>query len=82
MKFGFRVPNFRKRLAARTSLKRFVRQSLGLKAPRGFGWLTHPHRALYNRVYSRTTRPVGCAVSFIVLGAGLASVSILLRFMA
>ena len=53
-----------KRLAARTSLKRYVRHTLGLKAPRGWGWLTNPRRAAYNRVYRRTT--VGCAPIFML----------------
>jgi hypothetical protein len=52
---GFRQPSFRKRVAARTSLKRYVRHSLGFKAPRGWGWLTNPKKAAYNRVYYRTT---------------------------
>jgi hypothetical protein len=60
VRFGFRVPSLRKRIAARTSLKRYVRHSLGLKAPRGWGWLTNPRKAAYNRVYNRTTR--GCLV--------------------
>lgn len=55
MKFGFRKPSFKKRLAARTSWKRAVRHNLGLKAPRGWGWLTNPKKAAYNRVYNRTT---------------------------
>ena len=55
MKFGFRIPSLKKRIAARTSLKRFVRHSMGLKAPRGFGVITNPKRALYNRIYTRTT---------------------------
>jgi hypothetical protein len=55
MKFGFRIPSLRKRIAARTSWKRFVRNSLGLKAPRGWGWITNLHKALYNRIYRRTT---------------------------
>lgn len=65
MKFGFRIPSLKKRIAARTSVKRFVRHNLGLKAPRGWGWLTNPMRALYNRIYNRTTR--GCLVLFLVL---------------
>jgi hypothetical protein len=60
MKFGIRVPSLRKRIAARTSFKRVVRHSLGLKAPRGWGWVTNPKRAAYNRIYNRTT--VGCAL--------------------
>ena len=70
MKFGFRKPSLRKSLAARTSMKRFIRHSLGLKAPRGWGWLTDPRRAAYNRVYHRTTFDLrraaagkGCLVS-------------------
>lgn len=55
MKFGMRRPSIRKSFAARTSPKRFIRHSLGLKAPRGWGWLTNPKRAAYNRVYNRTT---------------------------
>jgi hypothetical protein len=64
VRFGFRVPSIRKRISARTSLKRYVRNSLGLKAPRGWGWITNPRKAAYNRIYSRTTR--GCLV---VVGA-------------
>lgn len=60
MKFGIRVPSLTKRIAARTSLKRYVRHSLGLKAPRGWGWITNPKKAAYNRVYNRTS--VGCLI--------------------
>ena len=72
VKFGFRVPSLTKRISARTSLKRYVRNSLGLKAPRGWGWLTNPRKAAYNRVYNRTTR--GCLVVLVVMGLGLVSV--------
>jgi hypothetical protein len=65
MKFGIRTPSLRKRIAARTSVKRYVRHSLGFKAPRGWGWLTNPKRAAYNRVYNRTT--VGCVVPLVVV---------------
>jgi hypothetical protein len=60
VRFGFRVPSLKKRISARTSLKRAIRHRAGLKAPRGWGWITNPKRAAYNRVYSRTTR--GCLV--------------------
>ncbi|HAZ3446970.1 TPA: hypothetical protein JD357_005703 [Citrobacter freundii] len=55
MKFGFRTPSLKKSIAARTSVSRMVRHSLGVKAPCGWGWLTNPKKAAYNRVYSRTT---------------------------
>jgi hypothetical protein len=65
VRFGFRVASIRKRLSARTSLKRYVRNSLGLKAPRGWGWLTNPRKAAYNRICSRTMR--GCLVALLIL---------------
>jgi len=55
VKFGISKPSVRKSIAARTSVKRYVRNSLGLKAPRGYGWLTNPKKAAYNRVYNRTS---------------------------
>lgn len=55
MRFGPRKPSIRKSIAARTSLTRAIQNSLGLKAPRGYGWLTNPRKAAYNRVDNRTT---------------------------
>lgn len=70
VRFGFRVPSLKKRFSARTSLKRYVRHSLGFKAPRGWGWLTNPRKASYNRVYNRTTR--GCLVVVLLCTAVVA----------
>lgn len=61
----FRVPSLTRRLAARTSIKRVVRDQLGLKAPRGWGWLTNPKRAASNRVYNRTS--IGCGAVIVAL---------------
>jgi hypothetical protein len=55
MKFGLRKPSLKRRLSARTSPSRYIRHSLGLKVPKGFGWLTNPQKTAYNRVYNRTT---------------------------
>lgn len=55
MKFCIRKPSLKKSIAARTSVKRYVRHNLGLKAPRGYGGITNPKKAAYNRVYHRTT---------------------------
>lgn len=65
MKFGFRIPSISKRIAARTSVKRIIRHNLGFKAPRGLGWIADPKKALYNKVYNKTSR--GCLVSVVVL---------------
>jgi len=74
MKFGPRIPSLRKRIAARTSPARFIRHSLGLKAPRGWGWMTNPKRALYNRIYNRTTfgiLPSGCLMPILLVVAAI-----------
>jgi hypothetical protein len=65
MKFGFRIPSIKKRIAARTSVKRVLRHNLGLKAPRGLGWITDPKKALYNKVYNKTSR--GCMFNIVVI---------------
>ena len=75
MKFGFRIPSIKKRIAARTSVKRVIRHNLGLKAPRGLGWFTNPKKALYNRAYNKTSR--GCMFQiaiFISIGVSLVSI--------
>ena len=81
MKFGFRKPSIRKRISARTSLKRAIRHRAGLKAPRGWGWLTNPKKAAYNRVYHRTTK--GCLVFIVPIAAGalLTSAGMVLVFL-
>jgi hypothetical protein len=73
VKIGFRVPSLKKRIRARTSWKRALRHRAGLKAPRGWGWVTNPKKAAYNRVYQRTTR--GCLV--VLLMGGLCSLALI-----
>ncbi len=51
MKFGFRIPSLKKRILGSSSLKR----KLGFRAPKGFGVITNPKKALYNKVYNKTT---------------------------
>jgi hypothetical protein len=67
MKIGIRIPSIKKRIAARTSVKRYIRHSLGLKAPRGWGWITNPKIAAYNRIYNRTTVGSGCMIVLLSL---------------
>lgn len=67
MAWGFRKPSLRGRISARTSIKRHARHSLGLKAPRGMGWITNPRKAAYNRIYNRTTFGLGRGCLVMVL---------------
>lgn len=61
MKVGFRKPSIKRSISARTTgqLKRAVKRELipGY-GKRGMGIL-HPKKALYNRVYRRTTFGLG-----------------------
>ena len=72
-----RIPSLKKRVAARTSWKRYVRHNLGLKAPRGYGWLTNPRKAAYNRIYNRTS--IGCVTIFVSLAMLLSVLLVALR---
>lgn len=55
MKFGFRKPSLKRRISARTSIKRQVAHRAGIKMPRGYGFLRSPKKAVYNKVYNRTS---------------------------
>lgn len=55
MKIGIRKPSLNKSIAARISLKRKVNNALGLRMPRGLGFLRNPKKAMYNKIYNRTT---------------------------
>ena len=61
MKFGFRKPSIKRSISARTTgqAKRAIKRALipGY-GKRGMGIL-HPKKALYNRVYRRTTFGLG-----------------------
>ncbi|MFI3217625.1 MAG: CFI-box-CTERM domain-containing protein [Methylococcales bacterium] len=64
MKFGYRKPSLKKSIAARTSLKRAI--SAKTRVPKGFGFITNPKKAAYNRVYNRTTK--SCYIATAVYG--------------
>ncbi len=58
MKFGMRKPSLKKSISARTKgkLKRSIKRALipgyGKK---GMGWIKNPRKALYNKVYKKTS---------------------------
>lgn len=55
IKIGPRKPSLKKRISARTSIKRQVVHRAGLKMPRGYGAVRDPKKYAYNKVYNRTT---------------------------
>lgn len=70
----FRAPSLKKRISARTSIPRIIRHRIGLKAPRGYGWITNPKKAMYNRVYNKTS--IGCVTFFMLITFILVSIAI------
>lgn len=69
MKFGIRTPSLKKRISARISPKRILAHSVGLKMPRGYGWVRNPKKYLYNKIYNKTS----FSIDSIVLGSGSAA---------
>ncbi len=58
MKVGFRTPNIKKSVKARTTgkMKRAVKKSVNpLYGKEGMGYINNPKKAVYNKVYNKTT---------------------------
>lgn len=58
MKFGIRTPNLSKRVKARTSskLKRTAKKTVNpLYNKKGMGYISNPKKAVYNKVYNKTS---------------------------
>lgn len=58
MKFGMRKPSIKKSMKARTTskLKRKVKGTINpFYGKKGMGWVRDPKRAMYNKVYRKTT---------------------------
>lgn len=55
MKLGFRKLSLKKRISARTSIKRQIVHRAGIKMPRGYGFIRDPKKAVYNNIYNKTS---------------------------
>ena len=58
MKFGMRKPSLMKSVKARTTgkIKRKIKSSVNpLYGKNGIGLITNPKKAIYNKVYKKTT---------------------------
>jgi hypothetical protein len=59
MAWGFRVPSHSKTHRCPHVTETTPAPILGTQGLRGWGWITNPRRAAYNRVYSHTTFVLG-----------------------
>lgn len=58
MKLGLRTPSLKKSIKARTTskLKRKVKSTINpLYGKKGMGWVNNPKKAMYNKVYNKTS---------------------------
>lgn len=58
MKIGVRTPSIKKSIKARTTgrMKRQLKKSVNpLYGKKGMGWVNNPNKAVYNKVYNKTT---------------------------
>lgn len=58
MKIGFRKPSIKKSIKARTTgkIKRKIKKSINpLYGKKGMGLINNPKKAVYNKVYNKTT---------------------------
>jgi hypothetical protein len=58
MKIGFRKPSVKKSIKARTTgrAKRVIKSSINpLYGKKGVGYIRDPKRAVYNKIYKKTT---------------------------
>ena len=61
MKIGFRKPNLKKSIKARTTgkVKRAAKRAVNpLYGKKDMGWVNDPKKAAYNKIYNKTTKSV------------------------
>lgn len=81
MKYGMRTPNINKRISARTTgkIKRTVNKAVNpLYGKKGMGFINDPSKAIYNKVYNKTT----ISVDKIINGIFGATVTLIVIFIA
>ena len=67
MKFGMRKFNIKSSLRARTTgrMKRMMKRAINpLYGKKGIGWFKNPKKALYNKIYNKTTFGIADVVNF------------------
>ena len=59
MKYGYRIPNIKKSISARTtgSVKRKLNKTINpLYEKKGIGYINNTEKVVYNKVYNKTTK--------------------------
>lgn len=83
MKIGVRKASIKKSISARTtgkvkrSIKRSINPTYGKK---GMGWINNPQKAMYNKVYNKTT--FGVSDVFEIVGMGFSILGTVISIIA
>lgn len=67
MKVGYRKPNLKKSVKARTTgkVKRQINKSINpTYGKSGIGWVNDPKKAAYNKVYNKTTSGINDSIKY------------------
>ena len=69
MKIGMRTPSIKRSISARTTgrIKREIKRSINpLYGKKGMGWVNNPQKAVYNKIYNKTTFGIKDIFNFIL----------------
>lgn len=83
MKIGYRKPSIKKRISSRTTgkvnrkIKRAVNPTYGKK---GIGYINDPNKALYNKVYNKTTMDIEDITEGCLIGCPLGCLILIIFF--
>lgn len=61
MKYGYRIPNIKKSVSARTTgkINRSINKTINpLYEKKGMGYINNPEKAIYNKIYNQTTKNI------------------------
>lgn len=61
MKYGYRTPSIKKSISSRTTgkINRSVKSGINpLYGKKGMGYINNPKKAVYNKVYNKTTKNI------------------------
>lgn len=83
MKIGMRKPSIKKSISARTTgkAKRAIKRSMNpIYGKKGMGWVNNAKKAMYNKVYNKTTFGVNDAFKKVGMGFSILGTVITIIF--
>lgn len=92
MKYGYRTPNIKKSISARTTgkINRSIKKTTNpLYGKKGMGYINNPEKAIYNKIYNKTTKDtidgetkIDIAVWVVILVIAIPFIWIFIKFIS